>query len=361
MEVQSIIELKAQIDAGRRSVYGWGNVSTVDGVPVVDSQGGYIPIDVLETAVKKYTAESGRVQFQHESLDSPVRGKVVQSFVMKSAVAKSLGIASEKEGWLVEIQVDDPDAWQVVEKGYISGLSLGGIQTFVTGQKEAVRLKENPTAAPEDVKLVTGLAIKELSLVFAPANPLATVDMLVSKGKDEEMSTPEQIDRIKELEAQVAKMESEKQVLEVRLSALQPSEPVTLETILAKGLGSSVVEFIQAAVAKADSLEKEVQELKLVAVKSAAVEEIGFLQLGDKADALAVALLKAGDAKQVILEAFKGLKEELEQVRSVQAIALGCKPKGGSKEPIEALTMGDAKNKDELLKAFKAKEEMKGE
>jgi len=46
--MQTFIELSAKLDTARRSVYGWGNVATHKGIPVVDSQGGYIPIDVLE-------------------------------------------------------------------------------------------------------------------------------------------------------------------------------------------------------------------------------------------------------------------------------------------------------------------------
>jgi len=244
---------------------------------------------------------------------------------MKSDVAKALGIESDKEGWLVEIQVDDEQAWEVVQKGYITGLSLGGVQQFVTGEQEALRLREDPKASAEDVRLVTSLAIKELSLVLAPANPLSTVEMTLEKGKEVDMTTAEQLDRIKELESQVSKMQSEKQELELKLSALQePPVPVTIETLLEKGgLPQESVVLVEALAAKAKEAEEKLEKFEQEAAKSAVVSEIAYLELGDASDAMALALLQAGNGRQVILEAFKGLHGRLEAT----AIALGAKPK----------------------------------
>ncbi|MFM7857155.1 MAG: XkdF-like putative serine protease domain-containing protein, partial [Flammeovirgaceae bacterium] len=212
------IELQTTLSKAKQKVYGWGNVATVNGQPVIDQKGNHIPIAVLDKAVKGFMLSGGRVNFNHESMDAPQRGVVSQSVVLSAEMAQALGVQTDREGWLVEIDVTDADAWQVVESGLIKGLSLGGSSKILTGEEEIKRLSNDPNAPFEDVRLVTELSIQELSLVFAPANQFSDVTMILGNERAD-MNQDEMNKRLEELQAQVTQLSSENQELVLKLSA----------------------------------------------------------------------------------------------------------------------------------------------
>jgi hypothetical protein len=358
-----LLELETKLSKAKRKVYGWGNVATKNGMPVIDQKGNHIPIDVLDTAVKGFMASGGRVNFNHESMKAPQRGVVSQSFVLKSDMAQALGLQADREGWAVEIDVHDDDAWQVVESGLITGLSLGGVSKIVTGEQEIKRLSEDPNAPFEDVRLVTELSIQELSLVFAPANQFSDVTLVLNK--EETMNQDDMQKRLEELQQQVTKLSSEKQELETKLSAYEaPKVEMTAELALSQLQGDAQV-VLKQALAQAEEaklkLAKHEQELAL----SQAKEEIAFLGDDDEVKTpVALGLLKAGEHREAIVLAMKGLADKVESVQGAVALKLGKMP-SVHKQDEEVITHVElAKKKlkdieeDDLVKALK--QEKKG-
>jgi hypothetical protein len=117
-------------------VYGWGNVSVVDGALVTDLQGDQIPPEELEAAVMAFMlgpddAGDGvegprRVGVMHEG--KPV-GRVFASFVTTADVVKAYFGDSGKDlpvGWMLGVHVDDAKAWQQVVDGTLKAFSIQG-------------------------------------------------------------------------------------------------------------------------------------------------------------------------------------------------------------------------------------------
>lgn len=327
-----VLELQTSLSADRKKVYGWGNVATKNGLPVIDQKGNHIPIDVLDKAVKGFMASGGRVNFNHESMNAPQRGVVAQSFVLKKEMATALGIQADREGWAVEIDVTDADAWNIVKSGAITGLSLGGTSRIVTGEDEIKRLSQNPSAPFEDVRLVTELSIQELSLVFAPANQFSDVSLVLNKGNP--MDEKEMTKRLEELQKQVTQLSSEKKDLELKLEATKPKPEVTAELALSKLEGQDKI-VLEQALAKAkeanEKLAKHEHAMALAGVK----EELSFLKAEDDVKtSLSLGLLQAGEHRSAIVLAMKDLADQVEKVQGAVALKLGKMPKaiGDKKE-----------------------------
>jgi hypothetical protein len=321
-----LLELETKLSKAKRKVYGWGNVATKNGLPVIDLKGNHIPIDVLDTAVKGFMASGGRVNFNHESMKVPQRGVVSQSFVLKSDMAEALGLQADREGWAVEIDVHDDDAWQVVESGLITGLSLGGVSKIVTGEQEIKRLSEDPNAPFEDVRLVTELSIQELSLVFAPANQFSDVTLVLNK--EETMNQDDMQKRLEELQQQVTKLSSEKQELETKLSAYEaPKVEMTAELALSQLQGDAQA-VLKQALAQAEEAKATLAKHKRALALSKAKEEIAFLGGEDDAQtAIALGLLQTGEHREAIVLAMKGLADKVESVQEAIALKMGKMPK----------------------------------
>lgn len=344
-----VLDLETKLSADKRKVYGWGNVATKNGMPVIDQKGNHIPINVLDTAVKSFMAGGGRVNFNHEGMNNPQRGVVSQSFVLKSEMAQALGLQADREGWAVEIDVQDNDAWQVVQSGLIKGLSLGGTSKILTGEEEIKRLSKDPNAPFEDVRLVTELSIQELSLVFAPANQFSDVTLVLNK--EETMTQDEQNKRLEELQKQVTQLSSDKQELELKLSAYEsPKVEMTAELALSQLQGDAQA-VLKQALAQAEEAKATLAKHEQALALSNAKEEIAFLGGEDDAQtAIALGLLQAGEHRKAIVLAMKGLADKVESAQEAVALKLGKMPRA-----LEDKGDAPSKNMGELRKKLQAK------
>lgn len=340
------IDLKTTLSKAKQKVIGWANVSTVNGQRVIDQKGNHIPIDVLKAGVADFMLSGGRVNFNHESMDAPQRGTVAQSLVLNADMAQALGIQADREGWLVEIDVTDADAWSVVESGLITGLSLGGSSRILTGQKEQQRLANDPTADAKDVRLVTELSIQELSLVFAPANQFSDVTMILSNERAT-MNQEQMNKRVEELLAQVTQLSTEKQELELKLSAYEKPKAVEMTTELAlSSLPQDAQAVIKAELAKADEAKKQLDAIKHEQALSDAKAELPHVDDEDKKTAIALGLLQAGEHRAVLVKHMQALADKVEKVQEATALKLGAMPKGKKDMADEpAKTLDDVKKK----------------
>lgn len=350
------IDLQTTLSKAKQKVYGWGNVATKNGLPVIDQKGNHIPIDVLDTAVKAFMLNGGRVNFNHETMQAPQRGTVAQSLVLNAEMAQALGIQADREGWLVEIDVTDKDAWQVVESGLIKGLSLGGSSKILTGEEEIKRLSEDPNAPFEDVRLVTELSIQELSLVFAPANQFSDVTLVLNK--EETMNQDDMTKRLEELQSKVTQLASEKQELELKLASYEaPKEEMTTELALSKLEGDALA-VVKAELAKAQEAQKQLDAIKHEQALSDAKAELSFVDDEEAKASIALGLLQAGEHRTAIVAQMQALAKKAEDVQKAVAMKLGYMPKANAVEETIVSTelakkpLKDVKDKD-LIEALK--------
>jgi hypothetical protein len=110
-------------DDEQRLVYGWASVVTEKGDAVVDRQGDVIEADTLVKAVNEFM-EHVRVGKAMHTGDQV--GVVVHSLPITKEIGDSLGIQSDREGWVVAYKVFDDDVWAMVKSGELAAFSIGG-------------------------------------------------------------------------------------------------------------------------------------------------------------------------------------------------------------------------------------------
>jgi len=128
----------AKLDHERRMV--WGYAST----EAEDDQGEIIRRDALEAA-----------------LDDYMRFANIREMHQASAVGVAEEAAIDERGLYLGARIVDGEAWEKVVAGVYKGFSIGG---HVTARD------------PADRKIITGLALTEISVVDRPANPEAVFD-----------------------------------------------------------------------------------------------------------------------------------------------------------------------------------------
>jgi hypothetical protein len=130
-----------KVDDDQRTVYGWASVISEGGRPYVDSQGDIIEPDMLTKATTDFMMDVRKAMAMHQRTpdgridDSMLKGVVVHSFPLTAALAKSLGISSDKEGWMVGLKITDEPTWQLVKSGKLRAFSIGGV-----GDREEVQV-----------------------------------------------------------------------------------------------------------------------------------------------------------------------------------------------------------------------------
>ena len=113
-------------DEEQRMVYGWASVVTEKGEPVVDRQGDVIEPDTLVHAVNKFMEH---VRVGKEMHKGDQIGAVIHSMPVTKEIGESLGIQSDREGWVVAFKVYDDDVWDKVKSGELAAFSIGGRAT----------------------------------------------------------------------------------------------------------------------------------------------------------------------------------------------------------------------------------------
>ncbi len=120
MDIEGKI-LKA--DDEQRIVYGWASVITEKGERVVDRQGDVIEADTLVKAVNDFMENVRVGKTMHTGEQT---GMVIHSLPITKEIGDSLGIQSDREGWVVAYKVYDEDVWKMVKSGELAAFSIGG-------------------------------------------------------------------------------------------------------------------------------------------------------------------------------------------------------------------------------------------
>lgn len=107
----------------QRMVYGWASVISEGGIPHVDTQGDVIHADDLVKATTDFMADARLAKSMHAGEGI---GEVLHSFPLTAELAKSLGVESANEGWIVGVKVHDDGVWALVKSGDLKAFSIGG-------------------------------------------------------------------------------------------------------------------------------------------------------------------------------------------------------------------------------------------
>lgn len=120
----------SKVDEDKRQVFGWCSLSELDGQPVVDLQGDYVPIEEIEKSAYGYVLTSRKGGDMHaRDGESPLHtADMIESFVVTPEKLKQMGLPEDSLplGWWVGFKVNDDKQWELVKKGERTGFSIHG-------------------------------------------------------------------------------------------------------------------------------------------------------------------------------------------------------------------------------------------
>lgn len=106
-----------------RLVYGWAYVCTLNGKISLDHSQEFIRPEELVKAATKFMLDVRAAKAMHT--DSPI-GEVVHSLPLTKEISESLGIQTDKEGWIICMKIHDDKIWEMVKSGKLRAFSIGG-------------------------------------------------------------------------------------------------------------------------------------------------------------------------------------------------------------------------------------------
>lgn len=113
----------------KRQVYGWASITELNGEPVVDLQGDYVTIDVIEKAAHEYISKSRKGGDMHRRVgEEPFHAAdLIESVVVTPEKKEALGLPPDSPtGWWVGFQVNDEETWDLVKNGQRPMFSIHG-------------------------------------------------------------------------------------------------------------------------------------------------------------------------------------------------------------------------------------------
>lgn len=126
----------SKVDDEKRQVFGWASLSEVNGEPVIDRQGDWVPLDEIESAAYTYVLESRLGGDMHDrvtkSLTKPRHtSDMIESMVFTPEKVEALGLpaGSVPLGWWCGFKVHDDEQWLLVKSGKRAGFSIHGLGT----------------------------------------------------------------------------------------------------------------------------------------------------------------------------------------------------------------------------------------
>ena len=115
-------------DEDRQYVFGWANVSSVDGELVVDSHNDTIALSELEDAAYAFALHfnDAAVGEMHKGT---AKGKLIESFVVTPQKLEKMGLPEDAlpHGWWLGLYVEDKELFEKVKKGEYLALSIQGV------------------------------------------------------------------------------------------------------------------------------------------------------------------------------------------------------------------------------------------
>lgn len=113
----------AKVDDSLGLVFGWAIISKLNGREYYDTQGDYIPEDVMLKAASNYMQNGAVAKEMHVGSE---KGKVVFAWPMTADIAKSMGLSTQQTGLMIAMKPDNESMLQKFRDGTYSGFSIGG-------------------------------------------------------------------------------------------------------------------------------------------------------------------------------------------------------------------------------------------
>ena len=110
-------------DEDQRIVWGWASVVTERGEPVIDIQGDLIEPADMEKAANEFMVDARMAKAMHRGDGI---GEVIHSLPLTKELGETLGISSDREGWVIAMKIHDDAVWQRVKSGELRAFSIGG-------------------------------------------------------------------------------------------------------------------------------------------------------------------------------------------------------------------------------------------
>jgi hypothetical protein len=127
----------AKVDADKRQVFGFCSVTEVNGQPVVDRQGDYLPLEEVEKSAYTYVLESRKGGDMHARVTKGLSTEwsqpkhtadLIESVVFTPEKLDAMGLISKTGslGWWVGFKVNDDEQWNLVKSGQRTAFSIHG-------------------------------------------------------------------------------------------------------------------------------------------------------------------------------------------------------------------------------------------
>lgn len=133
---------------------------------VEDSQGNYMTEEEITKAAYWFAKNGNQVDLQH-CFEKCSGATVVESYVAKCDMEIE-GEAIKKGTWLMTMEISDADVWESVQKGEITGFSMGGIGVYSEEDVELpVEKQEEPKGLFRRLAKAMGFDVVEKGAVKA--------------------------------------------------------------------------------------------------------------------------------------------------------------------------------------------------
>lgn len=142
----------SKTDTDKKQVFGWCSITHVDGQPVIDRQGDYIPLEEVEKSAYDYVIHSRKGGNMHKrDGDEPLHASdMIESFVVTPDKLEQLGLERDAipHGWWVGFKVNDDELWDEVKKGDKVHFSIHGRGRRVDRDEDEILLSKSINTFP---------------------------------------------------------------------------------------------------------------------------------------------------------------------------------------------------------------------
>jgi len=120
----------SKVDTDKRQVFGWCSLTSMNGQPVIDLQGDYVPLEEIEKAAYEYVIHSRKGGDMHaRDGEGPKHtADLIESFLVTPEKLKQMGLSDNAlpHGWWIGMKVNDDEQWNLVKSGGRTGFSIHG-------------------------------------------------------------------------------------------------------------------------------------------------------------------------------------------------------------------------------------------
>lgn len=120
----------SKVDVDKRQVFGWCSLTSMNGQPVIDLQGDYVPLEEIEKAAYEYVIHSRKGGDMHarDGLGPKHTADLIESFLVTPEKLKQMGLSDDSlpHGWWIGMKVNDDEQWNLVKNGGRTGFSIHG-------------------------------------------------------------------------------------------------------------------------------------------------------------------------------------------------------------------------------------------